>query len=316
MGRLATLLLLGTVTMAVPAAAQPDLSRRIGQTVADTGAPGYRFERFVLDSNDGQRHYRIQVAVPDVPAPAGGFPVAYLLDGNAALMETGAAQLEALSKSARPPLVAFIGYDNDLRIDADSRAYDYTPRRAGGEAAQPDVIPGRRNGGADAFLDLLQQQIVPRVEAMAPVDGGRRALWGHSYGGVLVLHALFTRPDAFSTYTAADPSLWWGQGWLLEEERSAAALPSPAPRLLWWLGEGAPERHPPPPGRDPAAVAAMAQARRSVPPDAAARMAERLRQRGLAVTFTPLPGLGHGRDAAGAAVGRRCRTVSTGSPRP
>ncbi len=156
MGRLATLLLLGTVTMAVPAAAQPDLSRRIGQTVADTGAPGYRFERFVLDSNDGQRHYRIQVAVPDVPAPAGGFPVAYLLDGNAALMETGAAQLEALSKSARPPLVAFIGYDNDLRIDADSRAYDYTPRRAGGEAAQPDVIPGRRNGGADAFLDLLQ----------------------------------------------------------------------------------------------------------------------------------------------------------------
>ena len=129
---------------------------------------------------------------------------------------------------------------------------------------------------------------------MAPVDGGRRALWGHSYGGVLVLHALFTRPDAFSTYAAADPSLWWGQGWLLEEERSAAALPSPAPRLLWWLGEGAPERHPPPPGRDPAAVAAMAQARRSVPPDAAARMAERLRQRGLAVTFTPLPGLGHG----------------------
>ena len=233
MGRLATLLLLGTVTMAVPAAAQPDLSQRIGQTVADTGAPGYRFERFVLDSNDGQRHYRIQVAVPDVPAPAGGFPVAYLLDGNAALMETGAAQLEALSKSARPPLVAFIGYDNDLRIDADSRAYDYTPRRAGGEAAQPDVIPGRRNGGADAFLDLLQQQVVPRVEAMAPVDGGRRALWGHSYGGVLVLHALFTRPDAFSTYTAADPSLWWGQGWLLEEERSAAALPSPAPRLLW-----------------------------------------------------------------------------------
>ena len=76
MGRLAALLLLGAATVAAPAAAQPDLSRRIGQNVADTGAPGYRFERFVLDSNDGQRHYRIQVAVPDVPAPAGGFPLA------------------------------------------------------------------------------------------------------------------------------------------------------------------------------------------------------------------------------------------------
>ena len=255
MKRLAALLLLGAATVAAPATAQPDLSRRIGQTVADTGAPGYRFERFVLDSNDGQRHYRIQVAVPDVPAPAGGFPVAYLLDGNAALVETGAAQLEALSKSPRPPLVAFIGYDNDLRIDADSRAYDYTPRRDGGEAAQLDVIPGRRNGGADAFLDLLQQQVVPRVEAMAPVDGGRRALWGHSYGGVLVLHALFTRPDAFSTFAAADPSLWWGRGRLLEEEQAAAPWPAPAPTLLLWVGEGAPDRHPPPPGRNPAALA-------------------------------------------------------------
>ena len=167
----------------------------------------------------------------------------------------GAAQLEALSKSPRPPLVAFIGYDNDLRIDADSRAYDYTPRRDGGEAAQLDVIPGRRNGGADAFLDLLQQQVVPRVEAMAPVDGGRRALWGHSYGGVLVLHALFTRPDAFSTFAAADPSLWWGRGRLLEEEQAAAPWPAPAPTLLLWVGEGAPDRHPPPPGRNPAALA-------------------------------------------------------------
>ena len=40
MKRLAALLLLGAATVAAPATAQPDLSRRIGQTVADTGAPG------------------------------------------------------------------------------------------------------------------------------------------------------------------------------------------------------------------------------------------------------------------------------------
>jgi iron(III)-enterobactin esterase len=34
-------------------------------------------------------------------------------------------------------------------------------------------------------------------------------LWGHSYGGLLVLHALLTRPGEFAHYAAASPSLWW-----------------------------------------------------------------------------------------------------------
>ena len=38
----------------------------------------------------------------------------------------------------------------------------------------------------------------------------------------------------------------------------------------------------------------MREARRSVPPDATARMAERLRGQGLAVDFQTLPGLSHG----------------------
>ena len=294
--RLLALLLLGAALVAAPAVAQPDLSRRTGTTVADTGAPGYRFEQFRLDSADGQRSYRVRVAVPDVPAPAGGFPVAYLLDGNAALMETSAAQLEALSRSPHPVMVAYISYDNDLRIDADSRAFDYTPRRPGGEQAQQDAVGGRRNGGGDAFLDLLEGAIVPRVEALAPVDPARRALWGHSYGGVLALHALFSRPGAFSVYAAADPSLWWGNGHLLREEQAAQAWPSPPPRLWLWTGKGADEggARQPPPGHDPAAIAAMRAARASVPPDAAARMAERLRAGGLPVESDTLPGLSHG----------------------
>jgi predicted alpha/beta superfamily hydrolase len=314
---LAAWLLVGVAVIAAPAAAQPDLSRRTGGTVADTGAPGYRFERFRLDSADGLRHYRVQVAVPTVPAPAGGFPVAYLLDGNAALMEVSAARLEALSKSPRPPVVAFVGYDNDLRIDADSRAYDYTPRRAGGDEAQLDAIGGRRNGGADAFLDLLEREVVPRVEAMAPVDPARRVLWGHSYGGVLALHALFTRPGAFAAYAATDPSLWWGGGHLLHEQAAVAAWPVPPPRLWLWVGESAQEdgARQPPPGRDPAAVAAMREARRSVPPDATVRMAERLRASGLPVDFAPLPGLSHGQ-TLGASLPLLLEALAAGTPAP
>ena len=106
------------------------------------------------------------------------------------------------------------------------------PRRPGGEDAQRDPLGGRRNGGADAFLDLLDQRIALRVTQLAKIDPARRTLWGHSYGGVLVLHALLTRPAAFDTYAAADPSLWWGDGYLLKEADAAPAWPTPAPRLL------------------------------------------------------------------------------------
>ncbi|MDI9238564.1 alpha/beta hydrolase-fold protein [Lysobacter sp. LF1] len=290
---LLAIVLLGAAVLA-PASAQPALSRRVGTTVADTGAPGYRFEQFRVDSADGQRHYRVRVAVPTRSAPPQGFPVAYLLDGNAALMEVDAALLARLADASRPPVIAFIAYDSDLRIEADSRAFDYTPRRPGGDDAQRDAIGGRSNGGADAFLALIETSIAPRVQALAALDGTRRALWGHSYGGVFVLHTLFTHPRAFDLYAAADPSLWWGGGHLLKEESTRPTATDT--RVLLWVGdaESSSEARQPPPGRDPKAVQAMRQARRSVPPDATAQMAARLRQSGMPVTFTTLPGLSHG----------------------
>ncbi len=47
----------------------------------------------------------------------------------------------------------------------------------------------------------------------------RRAalIWGHSYGGLCVLHAALTRPDAYHAFVAASPSLWWGYGAVLKD---------------------------------------------------------------------------------------------------
>ena len=98
-------LLLGMAAMALPAAAQPDPSRRTGITLADAAVPGWDWQWLHAASADGQRQYRIRVAVPQRQPPATGFPVAYLLDGNAALMETDAALLRRLAASARPPVM-------------------------------------------------------------------------------------------------------------------------------------------------------------------------------------------------------------------
>lgn len=286
--------------VAMPAAAQPDLSRKVGTTVADSGAPGWRFDEFRADSADGTRRYRVRVAVPLAQPPAAGFPVAYLLDGNAALMETDTALLAELAHAPKPPLVVYVGYDNDLRIDADARAFDYTPRRPGGDDAQRDAIGARRNGGADAFLDLIEHAIEPKVRALAKTDPAQRALWGHSYGGVFALHALFTRPAAFDVYAAADPSLWWGDAYLLREERDA----QPARGKSLWIyvgqpvaaqaGQGGGDAHATPPGRDAASAEAMRRMRAAAPADAAPRLVERERQRGVHADLVALPGLTHG----------------------
>src|SRR5690606_15250353 len=232
------LLALLALLLAPAALAQPDLSRRTGTTVADTGAPGYRFESFRLASTDGQRRYRVRVAIPLASAPTSGFPSAFLLDGNAALMEVDAGLLATLADAPRPPVVAFVAHDDDLRINAEGRALDYTPRRPGSDATQVDTLGNRRTGGADAFLSLLADAVLPRVAALAPLDPDRQALWGHSYGGLFVLHALFTRPATFDRYVAVDPSLWWGDGLLLKEE-SRAEPPRPGTAVRILAGEGA-----------------------------------------------------------------------------
>ena len=75
------------------------------------------------------------------PAPD-GYPTVYFLDGNAVLMGLNPALLAKLAAAKRPPVLVMIGYDNDLRIDAAGRAYDYTlPLPAG--LKQPPRSAGR-----------------------------------------------------------------------------------------------------------------------------------------------------------------------------
>lgn len=304
------------MALALPALAQPDLSRRVGKTVADAPVPGYRFHALVVPTADGATRYRLRVAVPERPAPRAGHPVAWLLDGNAALMDLQAGTLKQLAQVPSPPVIVFVAHDNDLRIDGDARAYDYTPRRPGGEEAQRDPLGTRRNGGADTFLDFLTGEARKKVGELAPLDPARHALWGHSYGGVFVLHALFTRPQAFAQFGAADPSLWWGDGHLLAEEKQAVQWSGASPRVYLWTGQSArPQAAAPhaPAGRDPETIDAMRRARASVPADAMERMVERQRARGMTVEWETLPGLSHGQ-TLGASLPRFLAAVAATAP--
>jgi hypothetical protein len=260
------------------AQARPDLERKIGVTVADSPSPDYQFSDLRFNSADGQRHYRIRIAQPRIAPPAAGYPVVYLLDGNAVLMELNANLLARLAAQKRPPVLVLLSYDNDLRIDANGRSYDYTP-------APLQTGEMRANGGADAFLKLIESQIKPAVAAKVAIDPQRQTLWGHSYGGLFVLHTLLTQPATFQNYVAVEPSLWWGKGFILQEAQPVIERhPAMSAHLWLWTGGGEKMRSAPPNIKQ-----------QPLPADAAQRLAERLATlNGLTVNFREWPGLDHG----------------------
>jgi predicted alpha/beta superfamily hydrolase len=100
--------------------------------------------------------------------------------------------------------------------------------------------------GADEFLRVILTEIKPRVAAAAPVNPDRSTVFGHSLGGLFVLHALFTHPDAFQTWLALSPSIWWDSRVVLRDEAAFAgevAAGHVAPRI--YIGVGAREESKP-----------------------------------------------------------------------
>lgn len=262
----------------------------VGITVADQPSESYRFETHYMASQDGKRHYRIQLAVPRQANAGEARPVLYMLDGNAAMDTLRTPDLDALADGTAPVLVA-LGHDVPTRTDAIARSYDYTPPvlREVGDGLPP-VVLGRIGGGADEFLHLLVTRIMPLVRDRVVVDDARTGLWGHSYGGLFVLYALMKQPELFQYYVAGDPSVWWHQGEIRSHWRNVNTN-LPAGRRLAILTGTRPRERPAPyeveaakhPGSPPAK-----------PLDILMEIVEGSAARGMRLSYQTFPQYGHG----------------------
>lgn len=181
-------------------------------------------ERFALRASGSGRSYRIDVGISPKAPTAQGYPVIYMLDGNAVFLTA----LEALRLQTRGPkgfgsaIVVCIGYDTEDPLDTKERYIDYTtPARDENLPRRGDGKPFGERGGADAFLDFIETDLRPEIAGRLPINHDRQTLMGHSLGGFLVLHCLATRPHLFSTYVAGSSSIWWNNHELI---RSIGAL--------------------------------------------------------------------------------------------
>lgn len=198
--------------------------------------------QFDLASREGGEPYRIFLHCPRGEPPADGWPILYLLDGNA-VIGTAVDVLRVqsgypLGTGILPGVLVGVGYPTDDAYDSVRRSWDmgpppgrvYPPHHPGG----PDV----RTGGADEFLAFIEDELKPEIARRVAVDAAQQAIFGHSFGGLFVLHALFHLPEAFSTWVAISPAIWWeGASILTAAERFEAARMPVEGRVLVAAGE-------------------------------------------------------------------------------
>lgn len=163
------------------------------------------------------RTYRIFVSRPAGEAPEGGYPILYVLDGNA--MFAGFAEARRIQgfggRDLDKMIVVGIGHPGEQVYDP-RRMEDFTG---------PLVTPALKqlyakypSGGRDGFRAFLLDELKPAIAKRYKIHPQRQALYGHSLGGLFALHLFYSHPGAFDTIVAASPSIWWDDQAILSEE--------------------------------------------------------------------------------------------------
>ncbi|KAL4946518.1 hypothetical protein BDV06DRAFT_218238 [Aspergillus oleicola] len=206
-------------------------------------------EQFYLNNARGEQ-YLIQVSWPlhwnkrNPDSERNCLPIIYIVDGNAFFLSATEAlwRRSAESHYAGGGIVVAIGYP----LAGTGKVYSRVRRNFDLTVPTPKA-PLEGYGGADILLDFIEESVRPTIKKMFPnVTISREALYGHSYGGLLALHTLFTRPDMFDAYIASSPSIWWNERCILSEAlqfikdiKDDAAYTSGAkklPTLMMYLG--------------------------------------------------------------------------------
>ena len=268
-------LAIGAIFYSSGSFARPDL-QPLGPNIADKGSAFYHFTQRQYDSADGERHYRVWTAVPDKAPPAAGYPVLYMLDGNAVMDRVSDSLLAQLTQKT-PPVIVAVGYQTTLPFDQNARAYDYRPTVK--ENSADSGRDSRKSGGSEAFRQLLQNTIVENVERGMKIDPRRRAIWGHSYGGLFIIDS-WLASSRFRIYFSASPSLGRGNASLLDKMAEAKADAFSQKSLYLMEGAVATQR---------VSSAGAEETRGNV-----LQTVSLLKKKGVAVNWWPYPGLSHG----------------------
>jgi len=156
-----------------------------------------------------KRYFQVFTPPEYEPGSSKRYDVLYVLDGgnwNIGLIAPIQRFIQAQGHMPPTLIVSIMGIDRNVEL---------TPTHLSSWQAP--------TGGADKFLGYIKDELIPYINQHYPSNGDN-TIWGHSLGGMFVVYAMLKAPDAFKSYIAADPSLWWDANYV--PKLASAALPS------------------------------------------------------------------------------------------
>lgn len=202
---------------------------------ADTNERGHAFslprtESVLLPTRDRTAEYRVDIAMPDGPAPPSGWPSIYLLDASGCFGTC----VEAMRRMSRRPDATGVYPGVIIGISSPTGDYDVPRRQRDFTTPRSKSPPDDGTGGAEAFFDFLQTEVKALAGRRFPLDEGRQTLVGHSLAGYFVLWALCHHTTSVQNYAAISPSIWWDREGLFD---AASKLGLGSARVLTTIGE-------------------------------------------------------------------------------
>lgn len=185
-----------------------------------------------LTSSRNEIDYEIRIWLPESYASGQAlYPVLYLLDGNVNF-GMAADLTPILQEDNEIPELIIVGISYPIKSYNDWRKYrarDFTPTRT----PRPE-----ETGGAPQFLEYIETQLIPFIDAHYRTHSTDRSLFGYSLGGTFVVYTFLKRPTLFQRYIAGSPLLDYDESVLFQYEaelaQSQPALPA---KLAMFVGE-------------------------------------------------------------------------------
>lgn len=194
-------------------------SRLAAATPAPAVVLEHTAQHALTSARIGQK-YDLFVSLPEDYATSGkSYAVLYVLDGWHFPLLAFLQNNNHYSERMPPVIMVNIGHGQGVN-PMPLRARDFTPTKTSDQPA---------SGGAAAFLDFLEKEIIPFVDRTYRTVPADRALLGHSLGGTFAIYTLLERPALFQRIVAASPALMWDHDVLLKSarEKLKAGLPAP-----------------------------------------------------------------------------------------
>lgn len=220
------LVAIAALMFAFPALAAPP-SLRI---VSEGPATQRRAVQMIVHSERVGRDFLIQVTAPGTPPilPGQKAPAIYVLDGGYDIAGPTGWLLGGAGTMA-PAYVIAISYPPG---GPSTRERDLLF----GPGSRPDGTVAE-GGGGEAFRAFLLEELKPFMEARYPLDSESNVLFGHSLSGIFTANMLADRPEAFSGYLIASPSLWADPGVIDRLKTAAARAPGRKVFVAWGAKE-------------------------------------------------------------------------------